>query len=284
MPTPPYQSVNAAYQLHYHFRFGTRRNKELFVGSVKDSAVAILEEVCRGEDYHLLDFQLRGNWLEALLSLKPPDAIPHVVQMIKGNLSRHLFLEYPDLETRIGRRNLWAASYEVYTVGSATTSMIKAYLDSQRNHHMVTMQESRKLALYSAPDKESYLKVQKDGRAVYLLHYHFVLSVKDHAHLIDETMAQYLTKLMLRICEVKEYVLLSVEVLEDHMHYLLSLHPKDVPQVVAESVMNNTSLLTLQRFGALRPLVGDQLWTPSFFVRSVGRKTTAQVRSFLTRP
>jgi len=82
MPIPPYQNVSAAYQPHYHFRFGTRRNKEVFVGSIKDDAMALLGEVCQGEDYHLLGLEFKGNRLEVLLSLKPQDGISRIVQMI----------------------------------------------------------------------------------------------------------------------------------------------------------------------------------------------------------
>nr|HID12511.1 hypothetical protein [Anaerolineae bacterium] len=43
--------------------------------------------------------------------------------------------------------------------------------------------------------------------------------------------------------------------------------------------------LTLQRFAHLREYFPDgQLWVPGFFVRSVGERTTAQVKSYFKRP
>ena len=59
---------------------------------------------------------------------------------------------------------------------------------------------------------------------------------------------------------------------------------RDAPQTVAESLMNNSSFMTLRRFEPLRQYFpNNQLWTPSFFIRSLGR-TTAQVKAAMMKP
>jgi putative transposase len=281
MPEQPYTDVKAAYQLHFNFLFGTRRSRDVLHGKVREQTIAICDDVCERFGYHKLDIEAHGDRLEAFLSLKPEHTISKTVQMLKGNISRTLFQEFPDLEQQIGRRNLWAGSYRVYSSGVATTAAIKAYLDSQYEHHAMTKQTPRALARYAAPDRESYLQFRKSRHAVYLLHYHYVFSVKHHAHVLEEEKARYLVDLMRRICETKGYALLTLEVAENHMHGLLSLGPKDAPQEVALSVLNNTSYLALRQFERLATLYPDgRLWMPSYFVRSVRSKTTAQVRSY----
>lgn len=280
-PQPPYSELNAAYQLHYHFLFQTRRNRNVFVGPVKSRLAELLEEIAGRRMYHILGLEIKYDRLETLLSLRPFHSASRTVRMVKGAMSRALFKEHPDLEQQIGTRHLWGASYWVATSGIMTTAMIKSYVDAQPSHHTVTKQEPRTLARYNAPDRESFLEFRKEGRAVYLLHYHFVFCVRWRYRVVDEAIARYLTELILRICDNKDYTLLSLDLLEDHTHLVVAGRPSHAPQEIAESLMNNTAYLTLQRFPDLRPLFPqNQLWVPGFFVRSVGPKTTAQIKAF----
>jgi len=277
---PPYHDLPSAYFLHYLLLFQTRRNRAVFLGQLRQHVKAWLEGICAQEDYHLLASQVQDRRLEMLLSLKPAHSISKVVEKTKTAISKQVFVLYPEVEDLIGRRNLWANAYKVESVGAASTTMIKAYLDSQRKHHAVQTQEPRTLARYSAPDKESYRSFRK-GKVVYRLNHHYVFSVKQGLRVLDEEVATYLTSLWLKVCQVKQYELLSLEILDEHAHCLVSLKPKHTPQEVAETLMNNTSFLALQRFPRLREQFPDgQLWVPGFFVRSVGERTTAQVKSY----
>jgi len=277
---PPYHDLQSSYFLHYLVLFQTRRNRPVFAGELQEQVTDLLDEICTREDYHLLAHRLQERRLEILFSLKPTHSINKVIQKTKANVSRHVFASYPETETLIGRRNLWANGYRVESVGAATTAMIKGYLDSQREHHPVQAQEPRALVRYAAPDKESYRNFRR-GKSVYRLNHHYVFSVKQRPRVLDEDIARYLTDLWLQICQAKEYELLTLEILDDHAHCMISQKPRHAPQEVAEALMNNTSFLTLRKFPRLRESFPDgQLWVPGFFVRSVGERTTAQVKSY----
>jgi putative transposase len=260
----------------------TKRNRPVFAAEVQGALDRIVEEVCQHADYHILARQIQPNKLELLLSLKPTDAISRAIACIKANTARLLFAQHPTIVEILERRHLWAASYRAETVGKATSAAIKAYVDFQRTHHLVTQQTARRLSLYSAPDKESYLQPRRARHAIHLLNYHFVFSVKRGQPVVNEALAQYLQPLWLRICEEKGFGLLTLDILDDHAHCLLALKPQIAPQTAAEVLMNNSCYLALRRFPRLaQACTRGQLWTPGFFVRSVGNRTTAQVKSFL---
>lgn len=285
-PQPPYVELdrNAAYQLHYHFLFQTRRNRPVFQDEVAKRISTLLDEIANRRMYHVLGAQVKPDRLELLLSLKPFHSPSRTARMIKGSISRALFAQFPDLERQIGTRHLWGASYWVASTGVMTTAMIKAYLDSQWRHHEVTLQDPRVVSRYAAPDRESYEKFRKAGRAVFLLHYHFVFTVKGRRLVIDERIAQYLTKLTVRICDQRECTPLGIEMAEDHAHTVIAGLPTHAPVEIAEALMNNTSYLALRDLSQLRALFPQgQLWVPGFFVRTVGPKTTAQVKSFFRK-
>jgi len=277
---PPYHDLPSAYFLHYHFGFQTRRNHPVFVGELHKQIITWLEETCAQENYHLLAHQVQEKRLEILLSLRPAHSVSQVVQKTKTTIARQVFVHYPETEALIGRRNLWANGYKVESIGAATTAMVKGYLDSQREHHSVQAQEPRALVRYAAPDRQSYRDFHR-GKAVYRLNHHYVFTVKQRPRVLNEEIAQYLTGLWLQICQVKEYDLLTLEILDEHAHCLISQKPTQAPQEVAEALMNNTSFLALQKYAHLREHFPDgQLWIPGFFVRSVGERTTAQVKSY----
>jgi len=277
---PPYHDLPSAYFLHYLLAFQTRRNRPVFQKELREPVSTWLQEICAQENYHLLAHQVRETYLEMLLSLRPYHAISKVVQKTKAAVSKQVFIHYPETEDLIGRRNLWANGYKVESIGAATTAMVKAYLDSQREHHVVQTQEQRTLVRYAAPDKVTYRGFRR-GKAVYRLNHHYVFTVKQRPRVLDEEIAQHLTDLWLRICDAKEYDLLTLEILDEHAHCLILHKPKHAPQEVAEALMNNTSFLILQKYDRLRDRFLDgQLWIPGFFVRSVGERTTAQVKSY----
>ena len=226
---PPYHDLPSSYFLHYLLLFQTRRNRPVFAGELHEQVTNWLDEVCTREGYHLLAHRLQERRLEILLSLKPTHSISRVVQKTKANVSRQVFASYPESETLIGRRNLWANGYRVESVGAATTAMIKGYLDSQREHHPVQAQEPRALVRYAAPDKESYRGFRR-GKSEYRLNHHYVFSVKQRPRVLDEDVARYLTDLWLQICQAKEYELLTLEILDEHAHCLISQKPKHAPQ------------------------------------------------------
>lgn len=282
-PKPPYTDLdrNAAYQLHYHFLFQTRRNRPVFEGEVADRIGDLFNDIADRRMYHILEAQIQPDRLETLLSLRPFHSPSRTVRMIKGPISHDLFATFPELEQQIGTHHLWGASYWVASSGVMTTAMIKAYVDSQWSHHQMTLQEPRVVSRYAAPDRESYLEFRKAGRAVFLLHYHFVFTVNGRHRIIDEETAEYLTNLILRICDRKDYIPLSIDLAEDHAHMVISGLPTHSPVEIAEALMNNTSYLLLRdspRLNALFPQ--GQFWVPGFFVRTVGPKTTAQIKSY----
>jgi len=279
--TNPYSDLPSAYFIHVHLLFQTWYNRPVLKAAQRSTIRDTLDEICIHRGYHLLAEHIQENRVETLLSLKPQQSVTKAISTLKTNFSRRLFLEHPQLETQMGKRRMWAGSYKAETTGAASTAQIKAYIDKQRDHHQVKLQAPRKLARYAAPDKASYQQFQHKGRSVYRLHYHFVLTTKHYLAVIDDAIAEYLTTAFLRISDEKQFTMLSFDILDSHVHLLISARPTDAAQAIAETLMNNSSFMALRRFDHLKSrFPNNQLWIPGFFVRSLGR-TTAQVKAAL---
>jgi len=93
----------------------------------------------------------------------------------------------------------------------------------------------------------------------------------------------YCERLLRRAAEKYEMTMLAMQVDEDHVHLYLEIPPQ---QSVGEAVRKLKSLSArylVRRFPNLRKyFFADAVWSPSYFVRSVGEGVTAEtVRRYI---
>lgn len=67
-----------------------------------------------------------------LIQVKPDKAIAHVVQLLKGDTSRVLRTEFPELDEFLWGDSLWADGYFAESVGVSDERMIRRYIREQR--------------------------------------------------------------------------------------------------------------------------------------------------------
>ena len=58
-----------------------------------------------------------------------------MVKLLKGITARKLFLQYPELKTKLWKGVLWNHSYYVETIGSVSEENIRKYIEKQTNSY-----------------------------------------------------------------------------------------------------------------------------------------------------
>lgn len=87
---------------------------------------------------------------------------------------------------------------------------------------------------------------------------------------------------LLRVAHKKTFEVISLAVLDDHIHLFAALRPDQSPDDLAFAVMNNASHWIGQRNpGAVKVWDAPGFWMPSAFVRTAGVVTTNVVRGHL---
>ena len=87
---------------------------------------------------------------------------------------------------------------------------------------------------------------------------------------------------VLRVAAAKSFDVISLAVLEDHVHLFAALRPDQPPEYLAFAVLNNTSHWIGRRNpGAMKLWNAPGFWTPSAFLRTAGAVTTNVVRAHL---
>jgi putative transposase len=283
--TPPFHAANTgfAYQLHYHLGFRTRRCTPVFRNQRRaDSLRAAFADISHRNQFHILEMDVEDSWTRLLLSLRPSHAPAKVVQTIKANASRAVFEAFPEIESEMQQRSLWSRGDYVRGVGDVTDKVVLGYVASQRQHHEQERGDSRLLAEYHHPHPEQFFELRPFAHCVAEYNCHLVCCPLRHVPAIDASIGEELAAYVVRVAGARNFDVISLAVLEDHLHLFAALRPDQSPDYLAFAVMNNTSHWMGQRNpGAMKLWNAPGLWTPSAFVRTAGAVTTNVVRAHL---
>lgn len=89
-----------------------------------------MRSVCADFECELVEFNGETDHVHLLVNFPPKVAVTKLVNSVKGVSSRRLRQELPDLARHYWRANmLWSGSYFAGTVGGASLSVIKQYIE-----------------------------------------------------------------------------------------------------------------------------------------------------------
>lgn len=119
--------------------------------------------------------------------------------------------------------------------------------------------------------------------SVYDFHFHLVFVTKYRKSIFDTTEKQEELKTLLSsFAEKNGSIIESVEVMPDHVHLVLSFPPKFAPSSIVKSFKGAAA----REWFKLHPedkqkLYKGHLWSPSFFMRTVGAFSRETVMEYV---
>lgn len=137
---------NVTYRCHYHVVWCPKYRRKVITsldptlhnppiegdpGPVDERLKQIIRDVCDETGSELLELETMPDHVHLLVDCDPQYGINKLVRLIKGRTSRYLRSEFPSLKRRLP--TLWTNSYFVATVGGAPLSIVKQYVQNQRN-------------------------------------------------------------------------------------------------------------------------------------------------------
>jgi putative transposase len=100
-------------------------------GPVDTRLKEIVQQLADETDSVISEFETMPDHVHLLVSVDPQYGVGKFVRLAKGRTSRLLRQEFPSLRRRLP--TLWTNSYFVATVGGAPLSIVKQYIENQRN-------------------------------------------------------------------------------------------------------------------------------------------------------
>lgn len=118
-----------AYNINYHLVWCSKYRKSVLVGNVERDLREIILQKAKEEDYSIEAFEIMPDHVHIFISVKPSVSAHQVVKRLKGASSNVLRKKYPHLAAIC---SLWSSSYYAGTVGHASDSVVKMYIENQK--------------------------------------------------------------------------------------------------------------------------------------------------------
>lgn len=119
--------------LHAHLVFVTKYRHRVFTDTHLTRLEEIMRTVCTDFDTELVEFNGEPDHVHLLVNFPPKVAISKLVNSLKGVSSRRMRQEFPELTRHYWRaKRLWSGSYFAGSVGAATISILRQYIEQQQ--------------------------------------------------------------------------------------------------------------------------------------------------------
>ena len=122
---------NVVYSCKYHVVWCPKYRRKVLVDGADERLKELIKETCGRLGVDIIEMEVMPDHVHLLMETDPQFGVHRAVKQIKGYTSRILRQEFPWLRSRLP--TLWTNSYFVSTVGGAPLSVIKRYIEDQKN-------------------------------------------------------------------------------------------------------------------------------------------------------
>ena len=124
-------NANIALQCAYHVVWCPKYRRKVIGGRMEQRLKEVIAEVIAERGAWLIELETMPDDVHLLVEVDPQLGVHKLVKAIKGRSSRLVREEFPWLKSRLP--SLWTNSYFVATVGGAPLSVIKRYVQTQKD-------------------------------------------------------------------------------------------------------------------------------------------------------
>lgn len=122
-------------------------------------------------------------------------------------------------------------------------------------------------------------ELRRNPHSVSLVNFHFVWCPKRRKPVLTGEVAHRLQEIIFELCIENNWRLIALEIMPDHVHFLVNVDPDWSAAKVMKRLKGRASHHLREEFPHLKKL--PTLWTPSYFVGSVGNVSTEIVKRYI---
>lgn len=119
------------YSCKYHVVWTPKYRRSVLINGVDERLKELIQETCDNLKVDIIEMEIMPDHVHLLMEVDPQYGIHKAVKQIKGRSSKALRTEFPWLKSRLP--SLWTNSYFVSTVGGTSPSVIRQYIENQKN-------------------------------------------------------------------------------------------------------------------------------------------------------
>lgn len=122
------------------------------------------------------------------------------------------------------------------------------------------------------------MELRRSAHAVYGLKYHLVWVPKYRAKVLGGEVSWYLKEVFEQIAEEYEFHIITVEIMDDHVHMLIEAPPTYSPSHLVQVMKSISAKGLFKKFPKVKKQMwSGKIWNEGYFVRSIGDKITSEV-------
>lgn len=122
---------NVVYSNKYHIVWTPKYRRPVLQNEIAKRLDEIIRQTCDELKVEIIAMEIMPDHVHLLLECDPQFGIHKVVKRLKGRSSRYLREEFDYLKSRLP--TLWTNAYFLSTVGGAPLSVIKQYVENQKD-------------------------------------------------------------------------------------------------------------------------------------------------------
>jgi putative transposase len=125
---------HCVFALHVHLVFVTKYRRKVLSAAAHETLRELFARICENFEARLVASNGEDDHIHLLVEYPPKVAISKLVNSLKGVSSRRLRLVHPEIAQRYYQGVLWSSSYFAASCGGAPLSIIRRYVENQRQN------------------------------------------------------------------------------------------------------------------------------------------------------
>lgn len=125
------RSNKSVYNVGYHLIWCPKYRRRVLVDQVERRLKELLNQKAEELSMNIEKMEVMPDHVHLFIKADPTLSPHYIIQQLKGYTSRILRQEFPTLRSKLP--TLWTRSYYVESVGHISESVIKRYIEDQKN-------------------------------------------------------------------------------------------------------------------------------------------------------
>ncbi len=123
-------------------------------------------------------------------------------------------------------------------------------------------------------------KYRSTETTVYCCRYHIIFCPKYRRKILRPEIAERFKEIVISMQQEQNFIVLEMEVMEDHVHLLLDVDPTVGINIIVSRIKGKTAHILTREFPEIRRRV-PTLWTRSKFIATVGSVSLETVKEYI---